>query len=139
MIKINQYNFRVWDEEEKHFWYFTLQEILERRLCYEGSFDIKIAKYNKELMTFIEDKNKEKIYEGDYISICGYSYDEPEDEWEGVIVRGHDGWCLDGFNSCGDRQWYNLSDIGGSYITIIEKLGDIHNNTELLTMLSEEE
>lgn len=138
MIKINQYDFRVWDEEEKHFWYFNLQEILERRLNYSGSFDIKIAKYQKELMTFITDKNNEKIYEGDFISVCGYSYDEPEDDWEGVVVRGHDGWCLNGFNSTGDERWFNLSDIGGSYTTIIEKLGDIHSSPELLKILDEE-
>lgn len=76
--------------------------------------------------------NNKEVYEGDYLSVNGYCYEEPEEDWCGVISRGLFGWCLDGFNSNGDEQWYPLYEIGGSYITIYKLLGNIHDNPELL-------
>lgn len=80
----------------------------------------------------INDKNDNGIYEFDYICVSGYSHEEPEEDWEGVILKGKFGWYLSGHNSSGDESWYLLSEIGGSYTTIYERIGNVNDNPALL-------
>lgn len=78
--------------------------------------------------TGLTDKNGQKIWENDIVSINAYSYYEPEDDYFGVVKYSSKDacWCL-----CGE-----VSDIicecFGSYTTEINKHGNIFDNPELL-------
>lgn len=61
------YRFRAWDAEEKRFWYFTLQHVLERRQHYRGSWDEKVEQGEKTVCTGIQDQNGKDIYDGDFV------------------------------------------------------------------------
>lgn len=61
------YKFRVYIERESCFYYFTLQEILERKMCYQGDFDLKILKYEKQISSGLPDIKNKEIFEGDIL------------------------------------------------------------------------
>ena len=52
--------FRAWDAEENKFWYFTLQEILER-MSYRGSWDDKILRCEKTQYIGLNDKMEKRF------------------------------------------------------------------------------
>ena len=62
---MREIKFRAWDEVEKRFWHFDLNEVLKRHLSYVGSWDVKIATGKKEQYTGFEDVNDKEIYEGE--------------------------------------------------------------------------
>ena len=82
--------------------------------------------------TGLKDKNDVEIYEGDYILVSGYDYEEPSDDWEGIVTMGQFGWGILGYNSNGNKAFYYLNEIGGSYTTIWEVISNICENPELL-------
>ncbi|MDF2881290.1 MAG: YopX protein [Clostridiaceae bacterium] len=71
------------------------------------------------------------IYQGDYIEVIAYGYEEPENKWEGIVVKSNLGWCIDGINSVGERRLYSLSEIVGSLTSSYEILDSIYENPEL--------
>ena len=80
--------------------------------------------------TGLTDKNGKKIWENDIISINAYSYDEPEDDYFGVVT-----YCeKDAFWSLNNNEKYGeiICECFGSYTTEIINHGNIFDNPELL-------
>ena len=84
--------------------------------------------------TGLNDKNSKEIYEGDIVSFDCYAYDEPENTYTGEVVysNGNACFCLNGESESGKCEYVPLCEIGGSYITFVEVLGNIYDNPELL-------
>jgi len=110
---MREIKFRAWDIVENRFWYFTLQEILERRESYRGSFDETILKGKKTQFIGIYDKNKKEIYEGD---IMRYSYDG-EDKVDVIVFSSP----MFTYSKC--MRWSLSQD---------EIIGNIYENPDLL-------
>jgi len=133
---MEQIKFRSWDNKENKFWYFALQEILERRMSYRGSFDEKILVGEKTQYIGISDINNVDIYEGDIL----------EDE-EGFYVVRFDEKCssfvLDVYGVSGMTLESGWDETAGEF-KIIETLyvddfyqvpkviGNIYENGELV-------
>lgn len=125
---MREIKFRAWDKEEDRFWYFTLQEILERRMDYRGSFDEKILLGDKQQYTGLKDNNGKEIYEGDIVEaeycIDGCLY-YIEDEYG--VIQWDDEKC--GFNLIFKDQ---LAPSPISYYVSFEVVGNIYENSDLL-------
>lgn len=80
--------------------------------------------------TGLTDKNGEKIWENDIVSIHAYSYDEPEDDYFGVVTYCEKDacWSLNNNEKYGDV----ICECFGSYTTEIINHGNIFDNPELL-------
>ena len=118
---MREIKFRAWDEEEKTFWYFTLEDILKRNMSYKGSWDEKILRGEKQQYTNLKDKNGKEIYEGDILKVkfdvetinLYVKYDKGEyrlikyGEWE------------DGLYDC---MWFHE----------VEVVGNIYENEDLI-------
>lgn len=119
---MREIKFRAWDKVEKRFWYFTLQEILERRMSYRGSWDEKVLIGEKTQYTGLKDKDGREIYEGD---IVRENYDgESED---GVVI-----FCDGSFNVRFKPEEELLIGCDSEETEII---GNIYENPELMEEL----
>lgn len=80
--------------------------------------------------TGLTDKNGKKIWENDIISINAYSYDEPEDDYFGVVTYCEKDACW----SLNNNEKYGeiICECFGSYTTEIINHGNIFDNPELL-------
>lgn len=124
---MREIKFRAWDKDENRFWYFALQDILNRKMSYRGSWDDKILKSIKQQYIELKDKNGKEIYEGDILVISGYSYEEPEFECCGEVKYVNCGYCIED-----EGEFVNISDFRGSYTTIFKVVGNVYENPELL-------
>lgn len=80
--------------------------------------------------TGLTDKNGKKIWENDILSIHAYSYDEPEDDYFGVVTycKKDACWSLNNNEKYGEI----IYECFGSYTTEIINHGNIFDNPELL-------
>lgn len=80
--------------------------------------------------TGLTDKNGNEIWENDIISIAAYSYDEPEDDYFGIVTYCEKDACW----SLNNNEKYGeiICECFGSYTTEIINHGNIFDNPELL-------
>lgn len=80
--------------------------------------------------TGLTDKDGKKIWENDIINIHAYSYDEPEDDYFGVVTYCEKDACW----SLNNNEKYGeiICECFGSYTTEIINHGNIFDNPELL-------
>lgn len=80
--------------------------------------------------TGLTDKNGQNIWENDIVSISAYSYDEPEDDYFGVVSYFEKDacWCINNSESPEEI----ICECFGSYTTEIINHGNIFDNPDLL-------
>lgn len=107
--------------------YYPSENGLERE-----SFEYEIDPGTICQYTGLFGKNGEKIWENDIISISAYSYDEPEDDYFGIVAYSEKDacWCLK--NSESSEEIICICECFGSYTTEIINRGNIFDNPELL-------
>ncbi|WP_421924850.1 YopX family protein [Lysinibacillus capsici] len=112
---MREIKFRAWDKVEKRFWYFTLQEILERRMSYRGSWDEKVLIGEKTQYTGLKDKDDCEIYKGDIVRVH-----EGEDFiWTEQVIENSGGYWVD-------------ENYLGAIHSFCEVIGNIYEHNHLL-------
>jgi len=113
-------------------WHYGFITIYESGKVIIGGFEV----YPDSVGQYIglNDKNNKEIYEKDIVVFDCYSYEEPESTYTGEIVycNGNSCFSLNGYDDWGKVDYVPLCEIGGSYTTIIEAIGNTYENPELL-------
>lgn len=122
---MREIKFRIWDREDTIMRYFTLDKMLERRLGYYGSFDLKVLREAKMQYTGLKDKNDEEIYEGDIVR--HYNMPQFPDAYKVAVVIYEDNRASFRKKNIGEDKTWAFGQ-GRSY----EVIGNIHENPELL-------
>lgn len=112
---MREIKFRIWDREDTVMRYFTLDEMLERRLGnYYGSFDLKVLREEKMQYTGLKDKNGKEIYEGDILKRSEYLFaDKYRDVFKKVWYSDESEWMVG--NSMLSLVYAECEVIGNTY------------------------
>lgn len=119
--------FRAWckDPEGDRFYYFTLQEILERRMYYRGNCDEQILRGIKQPFTGLKDKKESELYADDIIDISRHG-----ETTRHRIIWEKGGWQLS------PRGPFPTQYLGCFNSEIIEKKGNVYENKDLLPWIN---
>ena len=128
-MNVREIKFRAWDKELKRMFYADIEQ-LDNGIAFliDGHFDDEEPVWMQ--YTGLKDRNDEEIYEGDIVVIDTQSYEGCENRVEGVVEYSDELACY--FVSDGENGIECICNIEGSYTTIIEVLGNIYEDSELL-------
>lgn len=108
---MRNFKFRAFDKTENKFWYFTLQEILERRMSYRDSWDIEIMQGKKMQYTGINDSFGKEIYEADIVNVVDPLVGGRKENFIGIVEFDEGCWWVDNsreaiklFDECNDIE-----------------------------------
>lgn len=115
-------------EESKHYILFQgMSDWGLPRPLYKAEVDPNtVSRY-----TGLTDKNGVKIFQGDFVTVDGYSYEEPERTASGYIEISPLGTGLRFSKENGTSEFGYLCDMIGSYLTEYTIYGNTHDNPEL--------
>ncbi|EAH8851059.1 hypothetical protein PQO74_000445 [Campylobacter lari] len=126
-MKLKDFDFRVWDKDEKCF----LDSYTKSRAIIKNLPKDRLENMELEFWTGLYDKNGKKIYENDILYIL-YSFEDcSEDEaFKYKVVLKEGAFYL---VECGDNgEEYDEDLISEFHLTELEIIGNIHENPEFL-------
>ena len=121
---MEEYKFRV--RFDNKFYYFTLDEIMERAMTYQGDWDLKALRSEKQQYIGLKDKNNKEIYTSDTVRALNRNYD-CEDERE-TFMQTFEVTYLNGCFMFGN---WNAHEFFNKFIHK-EIIGDKYENIDLM-------
>lgn len=126
-----------WRERPKEEWWVhgdAIHELIGMTIKHmERGMPVRVPVDPETLCQYIcmNDKNGNRIWENDIVSINTYSYMEPEEDYFGkiVYVEGWGCWCI---QQSGEEKPIPLCECEGSYLTERVVEGNIFDNPEMM-------